>query len=296
MNIIARDLTKSYRNKTVLNSINFTISHNSILGVMGKNGAGKTTLNKLICGLTLPSSGEILIGDEPATKAFKKVSLLSENISIYPNLSAWENLEQIFLINNIKPDKKKTSELLDIISLDNMKKPAKNFSLGMKRRLQIAMSTMIVPKDIIILDEPTNGLDINGLLWLKEQIKTFKEQGKTIIISSHAINELETLFTDYMIIANGKIVESKNIKEDYLSELHLGVEKDSLNNTKKIIESLNLTYSIDNDGLIIIKLTIDNIQGQIFTELSKNKITPTTYTIRKQSLVDIYSRYIKNNS
>ena len=95
----------------------------------------------------------------------------------------------------------------------------------MKRRLQIAMSTMIVPKDIIILDEPTNGLDINGLLWLKEQIKTFKEQGKTIIISSHAINELETLFTDYMIIANGKIVESKNIKEDYLSELHLGVEK-----------------------------------------------------------------------
>ena len=166
----------------------------------------------------------------------------------------------------------------------------------MKRRLQIAMSTMIVPKDIIILDEPTNGLDINGLLWLKEQIKTFKEQGKTIIISSHAINELETLFTDYMIIANGKIVESKNIKEDYLSELHLGVEKDSLNNTKKIIESLNLTYSIDNDGLIIIKLTIDNIQEQIFTELSKNKITPTTYTIRKQSLVDIYSRYIKNNS
>lgn len=100
----------------------------------------------------------------------RKNKLLSENISVYPNLNAIDNIKQIYLINNIKPDKKRISELLDIICIDNIKKPVKQFSLGMKRRLQIVMSTMIIPRDIIILDEPTNGLDLSGLLWLKKII------------------------------------------------------------------------------------------------------------------------------
>lgn len=291
MDIIAKELSKKYKNKTVLDSIDFQINNNTILGVMGKNGAGKTTLNKLISGLILPTTGQILIGNKAAKDSYLHVNLLSENISIYQNMSAADNLKQIFLINNLKPDKKRIAELLDIICIDNIRKPVKYFSLGMKRRLQVVMSTMIVPRDIIILDEPTNGLDINGLLWLKKQIQDFKNHGRTVIISSHAINELETIFTEYMILVDGKIVEHKDINFQHYTELHLVVPDKNREETIRILNSLNLAYKIVNN-IIKINLYNENIQEQIFTMLSNNKIIPTMYNMMTQSLVDKFRHYL----
>ena len=285
--IYANGLTKYYKKKCALDNIDLNIECGNIVGILGKNGSGKTTLNKLISGFVIPSSGTIRVLGKKTHGGENLISFLSENIAIYPELNAVENLKQIYFMDNKKPNMNVIKSTLESISLETGRKTSKNFSLGMKRRLQIAMSVLINPKEIIILDEPTNGLDINGVLWLKSVIKKFKQQNKTVIITSHAISELEELLDNYIILDKGKIIEKGNLNKDIQTLLKLDLLKNDINKTILILDSNNIVYTLKENNLYI---NIDNAKEAtyIINLLDSNNITPMNYQTSKESLVDIF--------
>ena len=275
-------VSKKYRNKLALNDIGISIKNNNVIGVLGRNGAGKSTLNKIITGLTFPTSGEVLIHEERARSGLGKISFLSENIAIYQNMNAIDNLKQMYYTENMKPDIDKINRILRQLSLESAKGDSKNFSLGMKRRLQIAMSFLINPKEIIIMDEPTTGLDINGVLWLKDEIKKLKNAGHTILITSHAIAELEEILDGYFFLGEGKIVKQGKVENSELFEFTFDVTQMST-----VVEVLNnLKCNITNIKNNTIELSSEQKSMAEYIKLFyDNQIVPVDVRNRKQSLV-----------
>lgn len=196
-------LNKKYEKNDILNDLSITVKENRIYGLLGPNGAGKTTLLKIISGIIPKTSGNIEMFGEPWNrKNLEYVGALIEKPAIYENLTAYENLEIICQLLGVS--KSKIPEVLSIVGLNNIdnNKITKKFSLGMKQRLGIAIAIINNPK-LLILDEPTNGLDPIGIQELRDLIKKFPEKGITVIISSHILSEIEIIADDICIISNG---------------------------------------------------------------------------------------------
>ena len=210
-----KGLTKKYKSVAAVDNVDIHIRKGSIYGLIGKNGAGKTTIMKMLAGLANPTEGEFnyvgFDGDED--QAFSRIGALIEAPAILPNLTAYENLKIKCLAYNIG-DKAYIQEKLDLVGLGKVgKKKAGKFSLGMKQRLGIAMALVGEP-DLLLLDEPINGLDPQGIVEVREMItKLNREKGITILISSHILEELSKIATDYAIINNGKIIEESTSEE-----------------------------------------------------------------------------------
>lgn len=200
---------KQYKTKNVLQNIQFTLENGEICGLLGKNGAGKSTLIKIILGLVLPNQGTISFSNKNMMK--KNIGYLSENITLYSHLSAYDNLEIFSMMAGIKLTKKRVNQILETVNLPTDKKTVDGFSLGMKRRLQLAIVLLLKEYKFLILDEPTNGLDLEGMLWFKENMKQCKKKGQTILIASHAISEIQDTLTDYMILDKGILLEKKKM-------------------------------------------------------------------------------------
>ena len=211
-------LTKQYRKFKALNNLNMHVPKGAIYGFVGKNGAGKTTLIRLICGLQEPTNGEYsLYGrkntDGGISKARRRMGAVVETPSIYLDLTAEENLREQYLVLGM-PSFEGIQELLKLVGLqDAGKKKAKNFSLGMKQRLGIAIALAGDP-DFLILDEPVNGLDPQGIIEIRELIlKLNRERQITFLISSHILDELSRLATHYGFIDQGQIVREISAEE-----------------------------------------------------------------------------------
>lgn len=211
-------LTKQYRKFKALNNLNMHVPKGAIYGFVGKNGAGKTTLIRLICGLQEPTNGEYsLYGrkntDREIAKARRRMGAVVETPSIYLDLTAEENLREQYLVLGM-PSFEGIQELLKLVGLqDAGKKKAKNFSLGMKQRLGIAIALAGNP-DFLILDEPVNGLDPQGIIEIRELIlKLNRERQITFLISSHILDELSRLATHYGFIDRGQIVREISAEE-----------------------------------------------------------------------------------
>ena len=205
-------LCKSYGRFKALNGVTMNVPKGSIYGFVGKNGAGKTTLIRMICGLQQPSSGEYILYGRRSTvktvaKARRRMGAVVEIPSIYLDMSAEENLKQQYCILGL-PSFAGLNELLELVGLHQTgKKKAKNFSLGMRQRLGIAISLVGNP-DFLVLDEPTNGLDPQGIIEIRELIlKLNHERQITVLISSHILDELSKLATHYGFIDGGRIVK-----------------------------------------------------------------------------------------
>lgn len=199
-----KNLEKSFKKQPVLKNISLSIPENCVYGLLGPNGAGKSTLLKMITGLMRPDSGQIVFQGHPwSRKDLKKIGGLIETPPIYENLSAWENLKVRALMLGETEDR--IREVLKIVDLtDTGKKPSGKFSLGMKQRLGIAMALLGHPK-LLILDEPVNGLDPLGIQELRHLIRSFPDQGITVVVSSHILSEIQ-LTADYIgIMANGRL-------------------------------------------------------------------------------------------
>lgn len=199
-----KNLEKSFKKQPVLKNISLSIPENCVYGLLGPNGAGKSTLLKMITGLMRPDSGQIVFQRHPwSRKDLKKIGGLIETPPIYENLSAWENLKVRALMLGETEDR--IREVLKIVDLtDTGKKPSGKFSLGMKQRLGIAMALLGHPK-LLILDEPVNGLDPLGIQELRHLIRSFPDQGITVVVSSHILSEIQ-LTADYIgIMANGRL-------------------------------------------------------------------------------------------
>ena len=209
-----------------------TIKKGDVYGFIGRNGAGKSTTLKMIVSLIFPTSGQIKLFGESRNKfTDRRIGSLIENPGLYPNLSAYDNMELKAITMGLK-DKEKIIELLNLVKLDfKSKKIVKKFSLGMKQRLAIALALLGNP-DLLILDEPINGLDPEGIRQIREVIQYLNENKKmTIIISSHILGELSKVATRYGIIRDGQMIEEISAKEldqkcrDYLSLKVEQVEK-----------------------------------------------------------------------
>lgn len=227
-------LTKAFGKRTVVNEISMTIHRGDIYGFIGKNGAGKTTFMRLILGLALPDKGTVsLFGGEDRRTAGMKIGSMIEAPALYGGCTALENLRRFALISrSIKDtgetDDRQLMELLELVGLqDAGKKPAGNFSLGMKQRLGLAVALLGNP-EFLVLDEPVNGLDPAGIKSFRDTIRTLnQEKGVTFLISSHLLDELSKTVTRYGIINDGVLVEEidkKDLEEQFRRNITITVD------------------------------------------------------------------------
>ena len=243
-------LSKRYRAFTALNGLNMHIPKGSIYGFVGRNGAGKTTLIRLICGLQEPTSGSfILYGakntDTKIERARRRMGAVVESPAVYPDMTAEENLRQQYLVQGM-PSADGIAELLHLVELDGTgKKKVKNFSLGMRQRLGIAVALAGNP-DFLVLDEPVNGLDPQGIIEMRELIlKLNREHGITVLISSHILDELSRLATHYGFIDGGRMVKEMSAEElEKRCRKCLRAEVSDTKALARVLESMNAEYRI----------------------------------------------------
>lgn len=207
------NLTKRFKNKVAVDKVNITLCRGDIYGFIGRNGAGKTTAMRLILGLAFPDEGDVVFfGGEEKSKARKKIGSLIEAPGIYKSCTAYENMQRFsILYGGTDEDIKRNLELVGLSDTGNKK--AGQFSLGMKQRLGIAISLLGNP-EIMVLDEPVNGLDPEGIKEIRDCILRLKEEkGVTFLISSHLLDELAKIVTKYGIINDGRLVEEISAEE-----------------------------------------------------------------------------------
>ena len=243
-------MTKIYGNSKALDKLNMSVPKQAIYGLVGKNGAGKTTLLRIICGLQNATSGEyslygISSKDKKIIKARQKMGAVIETPAIYPDLSAIGNLKEQFRITGERAFKK-IPDLLQLVGLERAgHKKAGNFSLGMKQRLGIAIALANNP-DFLVLDEPVNGLDPQGIVEMRETLlKLNREYGITILISSHILDELSRIATYYGFIDNGRMVKeisAVDLKKDFGKRIVLEVSNISI--LIELLKKQNIRHQI----------------------------------------------------
>lgn len=215
--IETRQLTKTYGKTNAVAQVDMHVKKGSIYGLIGKNGAGKTTIMKIICGMAKETAGEVLLFgslDKRTELSYRRLGILIENPGLYPGMSAYDNLKCKAICLGINAYDDTIHEVLRFVGLENTgKKPVKKFSLGMKQRLGIALALIGEP-DVLVLDEPINGLDPQGIVEIREMLlKLNREKKITILISSHILEELSKIVTDYGIIKNGELIEEISKEE-----------------------------------------------------------------------------------
>lgn len=276
-----KNLTKEYGKKKVVDSVNLSIERGHIYGLIGPNGAGKTTIMKMIAGLAAQDGGSIsLFGSEDnLDESRSRMSFMLEAPFLEPSMTAYQNMEYIRYVRGVA-DKSRIRELLEFMGLSDVgKKQVDKFSLGMKQRLGIAMALLPSP-ELMILDEPVNGLDPEGIVEIRNILKQLaKENGITILISSHLLAELSELCTDYAIINDGKLVEAVSSEElDARCRSYIVIQTDNIHETATVIEQKlqNRNYKVIEKDEIHLFDYVDDVKtvskaitdsGQIITKL-----------------------------
>ncbi|CAM4496776.1 ABC-2 type transport system ATP-binding protein [Paenibacillus endophyticus] len=212
-----RDISKKYGGAYAINNVSIEIKRGQIYGLIGLNGAGKTSFMRVVCGLVSPSSGELELfgqtGEKELQRGRRRIGQSIETPAIYPNLTAVQNLEIQRIISGV-PDKNAITKTLEIVGLaDTGNKKAKNFSLGMRQRLALAIALIPNP-EFLILDEPANGLDPRGIIETRELLRRLaRERGLTLLVSSHLLDELAQVATHYGIIDKGRLIKQLSADE-----------------------------------------------------------------------------------
>ena len=244
------NLTKQYGRSRALDGLSMHIPKGAIYGFVGKNGAGKTTLIRLICGLQTPTSGEYsLYGIDSQEKeigaARRQMGAVVETPAIYADMTAEENLKIQYQLLGLS-SYEGIPELLKLVGLENAgKKKAKNFSLGMKQRLGIAIALAGNP-NFLVLDEPTNGLDPQGIIEIRELIlKLNREQHITVLISSHILDELSRVATHYGFIDAGCIIKEMSAEElDVVLKKGIRVEVTDTKALSRVLDEMKIEYEV----------------------------------------------------
>ena len=260
-------LSKSYGRFRALNDLSMHIPKGAIYGLVGKNGAGKTTLIRLICGLQKPTKGKYAIygvknTSRGITQSRRRMGAVVESPAIYMDMTAEDNLKQQCLILGI-PTYDSIPGILKLVGLDNTgKKKAKNFSLGMKQRLGIAVALVGNP-DFLVLDEPINGLDPQGIIEIRELIlKLNREYQITVLISSHILDELARLATHYGFVDKGRLVKEISSEElESVCRKYIRVEVTDINALVRVLDANGLAYEIlsGNSANIFGKINISKL-------------------------------------
>lgn len=289
-------LSKHYGHFKALNNLTMKVPKGAIYGFIGKNGAGKTTLIRLICGLQAPTSGEYTLygrksGDGHLHDSRRRMGAVVETPSIYLNMSAMDNLKHQYIILG-KPSFEGIDELLNLVGLAHAgRKKAKNFSLGTRQRLGIAIALAGDP-DFLVLDEPVNGLDPQGIIEIRELIlKLNREHQMTFLISSHILDELSKLATHYGFIDKGHIIReisAENLESACRKCMH--IEVSDIQALIRVLDKEKMDYAIISD-------TEADIYGHVdITDMSLNLARENckiiTINEKDESLESYYIRLI----
>ena len=285
-------LSKNYGHFKALNGLSMNVPKGAIYGFVGKNGAGKTTLIRLICGLQNPSSGDyILYGrknmEKEIVKSRRRMGAVVETPSIYLDMTAEENLKQQYRILGL-PSFDGLYEILELVGLDDTgKKKARNFSLGMRQRLGIAIALVGDP-DFLVLDEPVNGLDPQGIIEIRELIlKLNRDRQITVLISSHILDELSKLATYYGFIDNGSIVKEVSAAElEKTCRKCVHMEVSDTKELARVLDKMKVEYKIfsDTEADVFAKIKI----SQLTLELAKVNCEVISMQEKDESLESYY--------
>ncbi len=289
-----RDLTKSFKGMYALNGLNMNVPVGSIYGFIGENGSGKSTTEKLICGLLVPDRGSIKLFGEDYRDAARRVRVgaLIENAGCFPGATVYMNLKMQALNLNIVNIDEEIDRVLEIVRMQDAKNiKFKSCSLGMKQRIGIAMALLGNPL-LLILDEPINGLDTDGMRIMREiLVDITKNYGCTVLISSHILGELEKIATHYGVIRQGKLIMELSASEmDSRSRMFISLKAKDMNNAYKVLKHKYEKVKLEDEYLRIydieeVEEVVEYlIKNNIFvSEIKKNKVGLEEYYIQLMS-------------
>ena len=297
-----RNLTKQYGTQKALDDVSFQIKKGSIVGLIGPNGAGKTTIMKIMGGLAFPTGGELEMygatDEKGLNHARTRMSFMIETPYEKDKMTARENLEKQRLQKGI-PDKSRVDEVLEIVNLqDTGKKIVKNFSLGMRQRLGLANALMGKP-EFMVLDEPINGLDPEGIVEIRELFRKLnKEDDITMVISSHILSELSLLCTDYIFINHGQIkgvFTADELRAACSEYYHIDTDNNEKASSILTRECGIETVEALEDGSLRIYEGLDDIHN-ISKTLYDNGIIPVELSKNEVNLEDYYMKMVNGEA
>ena len=289
-----RNLTKSFKGMYALNGLNMTVPVGSIYGFIGENGSGKSTTEKIICGLLVPDEGSIKLFGEDYTDSGRRVRVgaLIENAGCFPGSSVYMNLKMQALNLNVTNIDEEIDRVLQIVRMEDSKNiKFKSCSLGMKQRIGIAMALLGDPA-LLILDEPINGLDVDGMRIMREiLVDITKNYGCTVLISSHILGELEKIATYYGVIRQGKLIMELSATDmDSRSRMFISLKTKDMNNAYEVLNSKYEKVKFEDGYLRIYDIEEPEeiveylIKNNIFvSEIKKNKVGLEEYYIELMS-------------
>lgn len=287
-------LTKSFGTVTAVDDLSFHLRQGEVMGFLGPNGSGKSTTVSMILGLVKPTKGKVTIAGQELTGqpglVANNIGAIIENPAFYPYLSGRDNLRALAMMAG-KVDEKRIQYLLDLVNMaDRGDRPYKTFSLGMKQRIGIA-ATLITNPSIVILDEPTNGLDPAGQREIRQIIPRLAEEGHAVLLASHLLHEVEQVSSRVTIIQRGKFIRAGNVQELLQAggaiEVVL-VDEASVAAAHQICRALSFVQSIDTDGRTLrIHAPLDS-SSAVNRALAQAGIFAAEVKIRQNSLEDLF--------
>ena len=275
-------LSMNYGTKKALSDVSVSVNAGEIYGLVGKNGAGKTTLMKIVLGLLPGYSGELkLFESENLGDGRKNIGALIETPVFFENMTGYQNLKYYRMAYGLDSSIDLEELLRDVKLADARDKKFKAYSLGMKQRLGIAFSLLGNP-DFLVLDEPINGIDPEGIVEIRNLLKDLANKGKTILISSHILSELEHLCDRICIIENGEVVDLIESKKDKKLRYHTVIKTSDDNKFKKILDEFKIEMS--KDGVIVGDFEIDKVLKKVY----ENGLSIVEIERRKDNLEEYY--------
>ena len=284
-------LTKSFKKKKAVDNFSLKVEKGHICGLIGPNGAGKTTIMRMMAALTEPDSGDMkFFGSTDLDAARKRMSFIIEEPYMERSMTAHENMQYLRYVRGVA-DESRIDSLLEFVGLEDVgKKKVDQFSLGMRQRLGIAMSLISKP-EIMVLDEPINGLDPEGIIDIRKMLlKLAQEEKISILISSHILKELSELCTDYAIVNHGQLIEKLSHKELLeKTKTFIDLRTNDIGRTCTVLEdSLGIReYKVNHDNEIMIFERLDEIE-HISSTVTSNGLIITKLTVEGESLEDYY--------
>ena len=275
-------LSMNYGTKKALSDVSVSVNAGEIYGLVGKNGAGKTTLMKIVLGLLPGYSGELkLFESENLGDGRKNIGALIETPVFFENMTGYQNLKYYRMAYGLDSSIDLEELLRDVKLADAGDKKFKAYSLGMKQRLGIAFSLLGNP-DFLVLDEPINGIDPEGIVEIRNLLKDLANKGKTILISSHILSELEHLCDRICIIENGEVVDVIESKKDKKLRYHTVIKTSDDKKFKKILDDFKI--EISKDGVIVGDFDIDKVLKKVY----ENGLSIVEIERRKDNLEEYY--------
>ena len=289
-------LTKKFGKMTAVDNLSFSVEKGNVYGLLGPNGSGKSTTLGMILNVVNPTDGQWRwFGKEHSIESLKKVGAIIERPNFYPYLSAQKNLEIVAQIKGAA--KSKIDEKLEIVGLlDRKKDKFSTFSLGMKQRLAIA-AAMLNDPEVLILDEPTNGLDPQGIIKIREIILEIAAKGTTIILASHLLDEVERVCSHVVILEKGKTLYSGRVDEMTASFGYFELNSNSNQNLKSALESMVFFEKVVDNGIYLKAILKEDLSAETLNKLLFEKGIVLNHLVkRKESLENQFLQITQNQN